>query len=89
MRKYYQRYPMDVAVVQRIVLRLLDYPQGGAPLPDGGILRPRGLQLLGATPASPASYVRTCEHHLACMLLSVAAGAHLRQCHCETDRIVL
>ena len=47
MRKYYQRYPEDVGQVQRIVLRLLAYPEGGAPLPDGGILRPRGLQLLG------------------------------------------
>ena len=52
MRKYYRRYPMDVAVVQRIVLRLLDYPEGGASLPDGGILRPRGLQLLGACESS-------------------------------------
>ena len=47
-RKYYQRFPGDIKQVQRIVMRLLEYPGGGAPLPDGGILRPRGLQLLGA-----------------------------------------
>ena len=56
-QKYYRRYPGDVERVQRIVLRLLEYPGGGAPLPDGGILRPRGLQLLGEPLRSSTSLV--------------------------------
>lgn len=45
--KYYKRFPSDVPIVQGIVRRLAEYPEGGAPLPSGGILTPRGLQLLG------------------------------------------
>ena len=45
--KFYQRFPSDVPIVGGIVRRLADYSEGGAPLPSGGILSPRGLQLLG------------------------------------------
>lgn len=46
-QKYYQRFPDDVAAVQRIVLHLAAAPGGGVDLPSGGRLTPRGLQLLG------------------------------------------
>ena len=45
--KYYKRYPRDAARVRSIVLSLAALPGGGASLPSGGILTPRGLQLLG------------------------------------------
>ena len=45
--KFYRRFPSDVPIVQGIVRRLAEYPEGGAPLPTGGILSPRGVQLLG------------------------------------------
>ena len=46
-RKFYERFPDDVAAVQRIVLHLAAAPGGGVDLPSGGRLTPRGLQLLG------------------------------------------
>ena len=46
-KKYYQRFPADVAVVARIVNHLAASPGGGVDLPGGGRLTPRGLQLLG------------------------------------------
>lgn len=45
--KFYKRFPSDVPIIQGIVRRLIEYPGGGAPLPTGGILSPRGFQLLG------------------------------------------
>ena len=45
--KFYNRFPADIPVVQGIVRRLAEYPGGGVPLPTGGILSPRGFQLLG------------------------------------------
>ena len=45
--KFYKRYPRDAAKVRSIVLALAALPGGGASLPSGGILTPRGLQLLG------------------------------------------
>ncbi|XP_057780404.1 uncharacterized protein LOC130998972 [Salvia miltiorrhiza] len=45
--KYYQRFPQDIHIVQEIVKYLAESEGGGVPLPSGGILTPRGLQLLG------------------------------------------
>ena len=45
--KYYSRFPGDVGHVQRFVMHLDSLPGGGAPLPSGGLLTPRSLQLLG------------------------------------------
>ncbi|KAL8495103.1 hypothetical protein ACS0TY_019316 [Phlomoides rotata] len=46
-RKYYQRFPQDILIVQEVVKYLAESEGGGVPLPSGGILTPRGLQLLG------------------------------------------
>lgn len=46
-KKFYTRFPQDVAIVQRLVMHLDSLPEGGAPLPRGGTLTPRALQLLG------------------------------------------
>ena len=48
-KKYYSRFPQDVAKVQRLVLYLNSQPGGGVRLPRGGVLTPRGVQLLGMT----------------------------------------
>lgn len=48
-KKYYSRFPQDVAKVQRLVLYLNSQPGGGVRLPRGGALTPRGVQLLGMT----------------------------------------
>ncbi|KAI3444487.1 hypothetical protein Pfo_001152 [Paulownia fortunei] len=45
--KYYQRFPQDIEIVQEVVKYLAESEGGGVPLPSGGILTPRGLQLLG------------------------------------------
>jgi len=45
--KYYQRFPGDVEQVHRIVKHLQSLPGGCAKLPSLGVLRPRGLQVLG------------------------------------------
>lgn len=45
--KYYKRYPLDIQIVQEIVNYLQTSQGGGVPLPSGGILTPRGLQLIG------------------------------------------
>ncbi|KAK9800746.1 hypothetical protein WJX73_004303 [Symbiochloris irregularis] len=45
--KFYKRFPGDQPIAAGIVRRLIEYPDGGAPLPGGGILSPRGFQLLG------------------------------------------
>ncbi|XP_038681737.1 proline iminopeptidase-like [Tripterygium wilfordii] len=45
--KYYKRFPQDIEVVREIVQYLAGSEGGGVPLPSGGILTPRGLQLLG------------------------------------------
>lgn len=45
--KYYARFPGDVQQVHRIVRHLQSQPDGCAQLPSLGVLRPRGLQLLG------------------------------------------
>ncbi|GKV50910.1 hypothetical protein SLEP1_g57589 [Rubroshorea leprosula] len=45
--KYYKRYPQDIEVVREVVNYLAESEGGGVPLPSGGILTPRGLQLLG------------------------------------------
>ncbi|MED6218924.1 hypothetical protein PIB30_031039 [Stylosanthes scabra] len=45
--KYYKRYPQDTKVVQEVVNYLAEQEGGGVALPSGGILTPRGLQILG------------------------------------------
>ena len=45
--KFYSRFPLDVAIMQRLVMHLDSRQEGGAPLPSGGLLTPRALQLLG------------------------------------------
>ncbi|CAH9098179.1 unnamed protein product [Cuscuta epithymum] len=45
--KYYKRFPQDIEIVQDVVNHLAEYEGGGVPLPSGGILTPRGIQLLG------------------------------------------
>lgn len=45
--KFYERFPGDVQQVHRIVQHLGSLPGGYALLPSLGVLRPRGLQLLG------------------------------------------
>ncbi|PIN20181.1 Prolyl aminopeptidase [Handroanthus impetiginosus] len=45
--KYYRRFPQDIEIVQEVVKYLAESEGGGVPLPSGGILTPRGLQLLG------------------------------------------
>ncbi|KAK9074268.1 hypothetical protein SSX86_006865 [Deinandra increscens subsp. villosa] len=47
--KYYKRYPQDIKIIQDVVNHLQESEGGGVPLPSGGILTPRGLQLLGLT----------------------------------------
>ncbi|KAL2490319.1 alpha/beta-Hydrolases superfamily protein [Abeliophyllum distichum] len=46
-KKYYRRFPQDIEVVREVVTHLAESEGGGVPLPSGGILTPRGLQLLG------------------------------------------
>ena len=46
-RRYYSRFPEDVALVQRIVKFLAAQPGGGLLLPSGTRLTPRAFQLLG------------------------------------------
>ncbi|KAL0428807.1 UNVERIFIED_CONTAM: Proline iminopeptidase [Sesamum radiatum] len=45
--KYYRRFPQDVELVHEVVKYLAESEGGGVALPSGGILTPRGLQLLG------------------------------------------
>ncbi|XP_073143281.1 uncharacterized protein [Henckelia pumila] len=45
--KYYQRFPQDIEIIGEVVDHLSESAAGGVPLPSGGILTPRGLQLLG------------------------------------------
>ncbi|XP_011023272.1 PREDICTED: uncharacterized protein LOC105124825 [Populus euphratica] len=45
--KYYKRFPQDVEIVREVVKHLAESEGGGVPLPSGGFLTPRGLQLLG------------------------------------------
>ncbi|KAJ8748844.1 hypothetical protein K2173_013275 [Erythroxylum novogranatense] len=45
--KYYKRFPQDSDTVREIVMHLVESEGGGVLLPSGGILTPRGLQLLG------------------------------------------
>ncbi|XP_015961876.2 uncharacterized protein LOC107485849 isoform X1 [Arachis duranensis] len=45
--KYYKRYPQDIKVIQELVNYLAEKEGGGVALPSGGILTPRGLQILG------------------------------------------
>ncbi|KAK1412219.1 hypothetical protein QVD17_33279 [Tagetes erecta] len=47
--KYYNRYPQDIEIIRDVVNYLQETEGGGVPLPSGGILTPRGLQLLGLT----------------------------------------
>lgn len=46
-KKYYSRFPQDVALVQRIVTYLAAQPEGGLRLPSGTLLTPKTFQLLG------------------------------------------
>ncbi|KAL2468728.1 alpha/beta-hydrolase superfamily protein [Forsythia ovata] len=46
-KKYYRRFPQDIEIVREVVTHLAESEGGGVPLPSGGILTPRGLQLLG------------------------------------------
>ncbi|KAJ9681397.1 hypothetical protein PVL29_020330 [Vitis rotundifolia] len=45
--KYYKRFPQDIEIVREVVTHLAEHEGGGVLLPSGGILTPRGLQLLG------------------------------------------
>ncbi|KAG0553341.1 hypothetical protein M758_12G002000 [Ceratodon purpureus] len=45
--KFYKRFPNDAEIVRLVVLHLAQSEGGGVPLPSGGFLTPRGLQLLG------------------------------------------
>ncbi|GKU88089.1 hypothetical protein SLEP1_g2394 [Rubroshorea leprosula] len=45
--KYYERFPQDIEIVHEVVNYLAECEGGGVHLPSGGILTPRGLQLLG------------------------------------------
>ncbi|OMO64393.1 Alpha/beta hydrolase-1 [Corchorus capsularis] len=45
--KYYKRFPQDVEIIRDVVTYLAESEGGGAPLPSGGILTPKGLQFLG------------------------------------------
>ncbi|RAL46269.1 hypothetical protein DM860_016702 [Cuscuta australis] len=45
--KYYKRFPQDIKIVQDVVKHLAESDSGGVCLPSGGILTPRGIQLLG------------------------------------------
>ncbi|EPS64104.1 hypothetical protein M569_10671, partial [Genlisea aurea] len=45
--KYYERFPGDIPIIQELVKFLEASEGGGVRLPSGGILTPRGLQLLG------------------------------------------
>ncbi|CAI9764183.1 unnamed protein product [Fraxinus pennsylvanica] len=47
--KYYQRFPQDIEIVREVVNHLAESEGGGVPLPSGGILTPRGLQILGVS----------------------------------------
>jgi pimeloyl-ACP methyl ester carboxylesterase len=46
-RKFYDRFPGDVARVRRVVAHLRSLPGGAARTPAGNALTPRALQLLG------------------------------------------
>ncbi|KAL6766366.1 hypothetical protein ACKKBG_A35750 [Auxenochlorella protothecoides x Auxenochlorella symbiontica] len=46
-RKYYSRFPMDVARIGAVVRFLAAAPGGGVSTPAGNLLTPRSLQLLG------------------------------------------
>lgn len=46
-RKYYSRFPDDVAVVQQIISYLVNQPGGGLKLNSGNVLTPRLFQTLG------------------------------------------
>lgn len=56
--KYYQRFPQDIDIVQEVVNYLAESEGGGVPLPSGGILTPRGLQLLGFSLGSSTGFER-------------------------------
>ncbi|KAL7121456.1 hypothetical protein ACP275_02G182900 [Erythranthe tilingii] len=45
--KYYKRFPQDIQIIQEVVKYLAESEGGWVTLPSGGILTPRGLQLLG------------------------------------------
>lgn len=45
--KYCKRFPQDIEVVHEIVKHLIKFEGGKVLLPSGGILTPRGLQILG------------------------------------------
>ncbi|XP_028096212.1 uncharacterized protein LOC114296117 isoform X1 [Camellia sinensis] len=45
--KYYKRFRQDIEIVREVVNHLAEHEGGGVPLPSGGILTPRGLQILG------------------------------------------
>ncbi|KAD7477085.1 hypothetical protein E3N88_00221 [Mikania micrantha] len=47
--KYYYRYPQDIEIIRDVVNHLHESKGGGVPLPSGGVLTPKGLQLLGLT----------------------------------------
>ncbi|KAK8938861.1 hypothetical protein KSP39_PZI011063 [Platanthera zijinensis] len=47
--KFYRRFPQDIPAVCELVNFLSESKGGGVPLPAGGILTPKGLQVLGLT----------------------------------------
>ncbi|WOL00787.1 hypothetical protein Cni_G09500 [Canna indica] len=45
--KYYKRFPQDIKIVCDLVNYLAKAEGGGVPTPSGGILTPKGLQIVG------------------------------------------
>ncbi|PKA63482.1 hypothetical protein AXF42_Ash005377 [Apostasia shenzhenica] len=45
--KYYRRFPQDIPVICELVNFLAEAEGGGVPLPSGGVLTPKGLQIIG------------------------------------------
>lgn len=59
-RKFYQRFPEDIAKVKAIVRLLKEAPGGGVKTPGGNMLRPRSLQMLGMSSVlTPKHYQKT------------------------------
>ncbi|KAK8968716.1 hypothetical protein KSP40_PGU000472 [Platanthera guangdongensis] len=47
--KFYRIFPQDIPAICELVNFLSESKGGGVPLPAGGILTPKGLQVLGLT----------------------------------------
>ncbi len=65
--KYYQRFPQDVALVQRIVTYMLEQPEGGVTTSSGTLVTPEMLQLLGMTGGAGRSTICIGAQRIRCM----------------------